>query len=194
MQLKAPDVLGARRVRRLAEECGKIFDGAASYGGEIALPMRVSQHVGSASGQASFAALRDAVCRGREPPPGALYDRLGPRLLTVSGMLICVGALALLFAVLDGAPGILPPVMLALALFGLGQGLFISPNNSAIMGAAPASLTGETGGLLNVMRCCGISVGGCHRLRAARLAARGPDRVRPQHAARPSTRIVVSEP
>jgi len=65
--------------------------------------MRVSQHVGSASGQASFAALRDAVCRGREPPPGALYDRLGPRLLTVSGMLICVGALALLFAVPNSA-------------------------------------------------------------------------------------------
>jgi MFS family permease len=93
------------------------------------------------------------------PLGGALYDRLGPRLLTVSGMLICVVALALLFAVLDGAPGGLPAVMLALAIFGAGQGLFISPNNSAIMAAAPASLTGEAGGLLNVMRSCGISVG-----------------------------------
>jgi hypothetical protein len=37
--------------------------------------------------------------------------------------------------------------------------LFISPNNSAVMGAAPASLTGEAGGLLNVMRSCGISIG-----------------------------------
>ena len=90
---------------------------------------------------------------------GALYDRLGPRLLTVSGMFICVVALALLFAVLDGAPGGLPAVMLALAIFGAGQGLFISPNNSAIIAAAPASLTGEAGGLLNVMRSCGISVG-----------------------------------
>ena len=74
-------------------------------------------------------------------------------------MLICVVALALLFAVLDGAPGGLPAVMLALAIFGAGQGLFISPNNSAIIAAAPASLTGEAGGLLNVMRSCGISVG-----------------------------------
>ena len=49
--------------------------------------------------------------------------------------------------------------MLALAVFGIGQGLFISPNNSAIMAAAPASLTGEAGGLLNVMRSFGISVG-----------------------------------
>ena len=74
-------------------------------------------------------------------------------------MLICIAALALLFAVLDGAQGSLPLVMFALALFGIGQGLFISPNNSAIVAAAPASLTGEAGGLLNVMRSCGISIG-----------------------------------
>src|SRR5207253_5157240 len=78
---------------------------------------------------------------------------------TVSGMLICVAALALLFAVLDGAPTSLPAVMLALAIFGIGQGLFISPNNSAIVAAAPAALTGEAGGLLNVTRSCGISIG-----------------------------------
>jgi len=93
------------------------------------------------------------------PLGGVLYDRLGPRLLTMSGMFICVAALALLFAALDGTPTSLPLVMLALALFGIGQGLFISPNNSAIVAAAPASLTGEAGGLINVMRSCGISVG-----------------------------------
>jgi EmrB/QacA subfamily drug resistance transporter len=93
------------------------------------------------------------------PAGGALYDRLGARLLTASGMLVCAGALALLFTVVDGTPGSLPSVMLALALFGAGQGLFISPNNSAIVAAVPASLTGEAGGLLNVMRACGISVG-----------------------------------
>ena len=93
------------------------------------------------------------------PIGGALYDRLGARLLTLSGMLICVVALILLFAVLDGTPESLPLVMLALAVFGIGQGLFISPNNSAIMAAAPAGLTGEAGGLLNVMRSFGISIG-----------------------------------
>src|SRR5262249_57997153 len=91
------------------------------------------------------------------PLGGVLYDRLGPRLLTISGMLICVAALALLFAALDGTSTSLPLVMLALALFGIGQGLFISPNNSAIVAAVPASLTGEAGGLINVMRSCGLS-------------------------------------
>src|SRR5262249_61916451 len=93
------------------------------------------------------------------PLAGALCDRLGPRLLTVSGMLICVVALALLFAALNGASASLPLVMLALAIFGIGQGLFISPNNSAVVAAAPAALTGEAGGLLNVMRSCGIRIG-----------------------------------
>ena len=67
--------------------------------------------------------------------------------------------MGLLFTVLDGATGGLPLVMLALAIFGFGQGLFISPNNSAIVAAAPANLTGEAGGLLNVTRSLGISVG-----------------------------------
>ena len=74
-------------------------------------------------------------------------------------MLLCLAALALLFAMLDGTVASLPLVMLALALFGVGQGLFISPNNSAIVAAAPVSLTGEAGGLINVTRSCGISVG-----------------------------------
>jgi nitrate/nitrite transporter NarK len=65
------------------------------------------------------------------PLAGALYDRLGPRLLTVSGMLICVAALALLFAALDGAPARLPAVTLALALFGplRATKLLLSPHD-----------------------------------------------------------------
>jgi MFS family permease len=49
--------------------------------------------------------------------------------------------------------------MLALAIFGIGQGLFISPNSSAIMATAPEELTGEAGSLLNVMRYLGMSTG-----------------------------------
>src|SRR5207245_8181963 len=49
--------------------------------------------------------------------------------------------------------------LIVLAIIGIGQGFFISPNNSAIIAAAPASLAGEAGGLLNVMRSLGVSVG-----------------------------------
>jgi hypothetical protein len=74
---------------------------------------------------------------------------------------------------MDGAAANLPFVMLALAAFGIGQGLFISPNSSAIMATAPAELTGEAGSLLNVVRYLGISTGiaSASALLALRLAA-----------------------
>ena len=93
------------------------------------------------------------------PVGGALSDRLGARVPTFCGMVICVAGLALLYAFLDGSPGSLPLVMLALAMFGAGQGLFISPNSSAIMATAPADQTGQAGSALNVVRFLGISTG-----------------------------------
>src|SRR6202043_1092141 len=57
------------------------------------------------------------------PMGGALYDRLGARLPTVMGMLISVGASVMLLAALEGTRDSLPLVMLALAGFGVGQGL-----------------------------------------------------------------------
>ena len=51
------------------------------------------------------------------------------------------------------------PITGALALFGVGEGLFTSPNNSSIMGAAPAEQTGQAAGVLDVMRSFGTSVG-----------------------------------
>ena len=57
----------------------------------IGRTMRVRQHVASASGPASFAALRDAVCRGREPPPAHVVARLQSYRWFVVGT-ICVAA------------------------------------------------------------------------------------------------------
>jgi nitrate/nitrite transporter NarK len=107
------------------------------------------------------------------PVGGALYDRFGARVVTASGMLICVAGLVVLYAWLDGAAANMPFVMLALAVFGIGQGLFISPNSSAIMATAPAELTGEAGSLLNVVRYLGISTGiaSASALLALRLGA-----------------------
>src|SRR5262249_56943917 len=91
------------------------------------------------------------------PVAGILYDRLGASRLTFAGMLICMGALGLLYVGMDGTASSLPLVMAALAMFGIGQGLFISPNNSATMATVPPHLAGEAGGLLNVIRSNGIS-------------------------------------
>jgi EmrB/QacA subfamily drug resistance transporter len=93
------------------------------------------------------------------PIGGILYDRFGARTATASGMAICVGALALLYVFLDGNASRLSMVMVGLALFGVGQGLFVSPNTSAIMATAPDELTGEAGSLLNVVRYVAVGTG-----------------------------------
>ena len=49
--------------------------------------------------------------------------------------------------------------MIALAVFGAGLGMFIAPNNSSTLGAAPGDRASEAGGLLNFMRVFRTSVG-----------------------------------
>jgi EmrB/QacA subfamily drug resistance transporter len=93
------------------------------------------------------------------PVGGALYDRLGARTPTSCGMLICIASLAMIYVFLDGSAERLPLVTLALAIFGVGQGLFISPNTSAIMSTAPPEQTGQAGSVLNVVRLIGMSTG-----------------------------------
>ena len=93
------------------------------------------------------------------PFSGALADRLGPHLIKVTGMALSLAALVVL-AVLAPGPRIgLDPGLALLALFGAGLGIFIAPNNSATMNAAPRNLSGEAGGMLNLMRSLGTSLG-----------------------------------
>ena len=107
------------------------------------------------------------------PFAGALSDRFGARLLTVAGMSVCLGGLAYLYLAAGTDASSLPAVMFALAAFGTGQGLFASPNNNSIMAAAPRRLTGEAGGLMNVVRSVGMSIGvaAAATLLSSRLAA-----------------------
>src|SRR4029079_4774657 len=82
-----------------------------------------------------------------------------PRLVMLSGMGLCIAALIGLAQVLTGTPDSVPAVMTALAVYGAGLGLFIAPNNSATLGAAPAEHAGQAGGLLNLMRAFGTATG-----------------------------------
>jgi MFS family permease len=93
------------------------------------------------------------------PFSGALHERLGVRTVLLSGMVVCVVALILLSVALTGAGSSVHSVMIALAVFGAGLGMFIAPNNSATLSAAPSDRAGEAGGLLNLMRVFGTSVG-----------------------------------
>jgi EmrB/QacA subfamily drug resistance transporter len=93
------------------------------------------------------------------PFSGALHERLGVRGVLFSGMAVCIAALTLLRVVLTGTASSLLGVMFALMVFGVGLGIFIAPNNSSTMAAAPGERSGEAGGLLNLTRVLGTSVG-----------------------------------
>ena len=91
------------------------------------------------------------------PVSGALSDRLGTRLLAVTGELIV--ALGLLLMAVVVPTGRLELIMPVLILTGAGTGLFQSPNNSAIMGTVPREHLGIGGGVLATMRNLGMAFG-----------------------------------
>jgi MFS family permease len=91
------------------------------------------------------------------PLSGNLSDRLGSRLLSTLGMLVLAGGLFWLSSLNAESP--LWLVSAILAVIGLGVGLFSSPNNSALMGAAPRQQQGVAGGVLATARNVGMSLG-----------------------------------
>jgi hypothetical protein len=93
------------------------------------------------------------------PFTSGLQERFGARTLLLSGMATCVVAMTLWSTVLTGAAASLTSIMVALAIYGARLGLFIAPNNSSTMGAAPGHRSGEAGGLLNLTRVFGTSLG-----------------------------------
>lgn len=91
------------------------------------------------------------------PFAGALSDRIGTVALAAGGSSVCALA-CLLFAARPEGGGNLP-VILGLVLFGLGTGSFQSPNNSAVMGAAPREHLGVVSSLLGTSRSIGMVLG-----------------------------------
>jgi MFS family permease len=105
------------------------------------------------------------------PISGALADRIGPVAPTVAGMAAAALALAALAFLTDAA---LPATLGFLALLGIGLGLFTPPNNAAVMGSAPTHRLGVAGGILNMTRSIGTSLGvaSTGAVLAIRLSAR----------------------
>lgn len=90
-------------------------------------------------------------------PAGRLSDRFGTRGLCVGGMTIMAIGVYVLSCCGQDAPTW--HTVLGLALAGLGTGLFISPNSSALMGAAPRDRQGVAAAVLAISRNIGMLVG-----------------------------------
>ncbi|MBI4551627.1 MAG: MFS transporter [Candidatus Latescibacteria bacterium] len=91
------------------------------------------------------------------PLSGTLSDRIGSRFLSTLGMMFLATGLFLLSRLDAQSP--LREVTLALAVSGLGTGLFISPNSSALLGAAPRHRQGIASGILATARNVGMVLG-----------------------------------
>lgn len=88
---------------------------------------------------------------------GWLSDRVGTRLPATVGMAATAAGLWLVSRSDAATP--LALVMLFLGIIGLGNGLFVPPNNSSIMGSAPRDRQGVASALLAAARNVGMVTG-----------------------------------
>lgn len=91
------------------------------------------------------------------PISGSLSDRFGSRIISLIGLVLMVCG-CLLLSTLDAH---LTEVgyILRVAPFGVGLGMFQSPNNSAILGGVPRERLGIASGLLSLTRTLGQTTG-----------------------------------
>jgi len=90
------------------------------------------------------------------PLSGTLADRLGSRWLSPLGLAIACFGLFLLSQL--NTQSSTWDIIWRLAVTGIGQGLFQSPNTRTLMGAAPRNAQGEASGLLATGRVIGQSM------------------------------------
>jgi EmrB/QacA subfamily drug resistance transporter len=91
------------------------------------------------------------------PFAGTFSDRIGAQIPTTLGMLVMAGGLFLLSRLTLDSSTVY--VVTGLAISGLGSGMFVAPNNSALMGAAPRNRQGIASGVLALARNVGMVLG-----------------------------------
>jgi EmrB/QacA subfamily drug resistance transporter len=90
------------------------------------------------------------------PLSGSLADRIGSRWLAAGGLAIACLGLVLISQL--NAQSSVWDIIWRLVVTGVGQAMFQSPNNSALMGAAPRDQQGSASGFLATGRVVGQSV------------------------------------
>jgi MFS family permease len=131
---------------------------ACVYAVLFVLPFLLIQGRGLGPAQAGIVLTAQPIVMAVVAPvSGALSDRIGTRGLATAGMLLLSAGLAALGML--AMHGSLSSLAWALALVGLGVGMFVSPNNSALMGAAPKNRQGIASGVLATARNVGMVLG-----------------------------------
>ena len=145
---------------RSAQFSTGIASGMGSYlvmfGVLLLVPFYLERAVGLGTARSGLELMAFPLAFGVVAPfAGRVADRVGARPLCVTGMALVGGALVLLGATRPDVGYFL----VLLACVGVGMGLFTSPNNASIMGAAPESHAGMASGVLNMTRGLGTALG-----------------------------------
>jgi len=141
-----------------ASTASAVFNYICLYTVLFLLPFYLIQARGLDAAQAGLILTAQPIVMAIAAPiSGTLSDRIGARLLSTSGMAIIAIGLFLLSRL--GLDSPLVNVAVGLAVVGLGTGMFVSPNTSALLGAAPLHRRGIASGILATARNVGMVLG-----------------------------------
>lgn len=145
--------------RRIPFSAG-ISSGLLSYlvtfGVLFVVPFYLQRALGIGPGRAGLILTVMPLALGLTAPlAGRWADRIGPRPLTVTGMLVATAA-SVDLAIFESTMTLF---VAGLVLLGVGMGLFTPANNAAIMAAAPSDQSGIAAGVLNMTRGVGTAMG-----------------------------------
>lgn len=122
------------------------------------MPFFLQEALGQSAGRAG--AVMMVMAAGvlvAAPLAGRAADRVGPRLPATVGMGLITVAIVLMARFTSGVS--VPEVVAVLALYGVGAGLFQSPNISGVLGSAPGDRLGVASGTLATLGRLGQVVG-----------------------------------
>jgi EmrB/QacA subfamily drug resistance transporter len=91
------------------------------------------------------------------PISGMIADNRGPAIPSIMGL--CMATTGTLLLSIINITGTYIITCIGLFLVGSGVGMFTPPNNSHVMGNVPKNVLGIAGGLLNMSRTLGMSLG-----------------------------------
>jgi EmrB/QacA subfamily drug resistance transporter len=141
-----------------AATASAVFNYISLYSMVFLLPFYLIQGRGLNSAEAGLLlTAQPLVMVVTAPLSGILSDRIGTRMPAILGLLIA-GCGAFLLSTIH-ADSALRMIAFYLAFYGLGIGIFISPNTSALMGAAPRHRQGIAAGVMATSRTLGMVLG-----------------------------------
>jgi EmrB/QacA subfamily drug resistance transporter len=142
----------------LAATVSAVLNYIALFSILFALPFYLITGRGLGAEQAGLLLIAQPIVMALVAPiSGTLSDRFGSRWLAAFGMTVLAVGLWKLSGL--NAESALRDVPLTLCVTGLGIGLFTSPNNNSMMGAAPPSRQGIASAMLATARNVGMVLG-----------------------------------